>query len=261
MKNLNLTVIGYILPNLEDDMIIGHLDSFGKNFWENVETNIVISKKISDKLAKAFAKYGINYTDGVEEYWIPTVLSLVESCKTKYVEVLLEDKLVTDEEKFIHSLQTLDKSNLDFMPSHYTKYWNTLAEWLGKYTDIVVDDDFTIIGWGTKYSVFSRKNNFRECIEGLQGDPFPVVAGGIYKTKLLLKLLERVLASRYWNEICTHGPNYFTDWAKNPKLPHSFEVWWKHNDETEPLDYTVLVPKDIHSIANDPKNNERWHLE
>ena len=71
-------------------------------------------------------------------------------------------------------------------------------------------------------------------------------------------VLETIINSEYWDIVSKSGPNAFSDWAKNPYLPHSHEVWWKHNMDRVDLEYTILVPNYVHSKTEDPKNEDRF---
>jgi hypothetical protein len=260
---LNLTVLGYILPTIDDELMIKHIKSYGEDFWKNVKTDIIFRTKINKKLSDIINLYGIKYIDGIDEYWIPTIISQVEKTQTDYIEVFLEDKLILDIDKFIYHFKVLELNNLDFMPSCLYKYWNTLANWISGYTKVFGDEEFFVMKWGTNQSVFSKINQFNKIIN-TTGSPFPVVTGGVYKKSFFLETANRVKNSEYW-KIIERNPDYFSsiDWAKNPKIPHSHEVWWKHNEDTEFIEYDILIPKDNNANAtiNDPKDKSRFHLE
>jgi len=258
-------MLGYTLPAIDDDLMSKHLDSYTSNFWENVDTKIFFKNDISDRISKKLKQYKINYTEGVNEYWIPTVIDMLDEVETKYVEIYLEDIAVLDAEHLMYSFDVLNENNIDFMPFCYFNYWNKLCKWMSTYQDVqsteMAKGGFTLMSWGTEQAKISRDYVFRNEIPGASGDPFPVSTGGIYKKSFLVETLERVLNSDYWRRVQEGGPNVFRDWAKNPYLPHSHEVWWKHNMDIVDLEYSILVPEYMHSKTVDPKNDHRFHLD
>jgi hypothetical protein len=85
--------------------------------------------------------------------------------------------------------------------------------------------------------------------------PYPISIDGIFKKSMFISTLEHMMKSDYWREATQPGyvPN---DWAKNPNLPHSYEVFWSHNRRTEECNYILLVPKKQFSTSIDPKDYE-----
>jgi len=258
---MNLTLLGYILPSIEDDLLLQHLDSYTNDIWSDVKTKIFFKNNISNNISDRLNHYNINYTEGINKYWIPTIIDMLKEVNTKYVEIFLEDKVIVDAKHFKYTFDVLNENDLDFLPACYFNYWNKLTNWISSYQDVTRNEEFSSMRWGTEQAKISRDYVFRKEIPGLNGDPFPLCTGGIYKKTFLLKTLERIIDSEYWNIIEEKGPNSFDDWAKNPYLPHSHEVWWKHNMDRVDLEYTVLVSDYIHSKADDPKNKNRFYLD
>lgn len=258
----NLTVIGYILPSLEEQLIIKHIESYGRDFWNLVSSRLVFKNNISDHFKQFLDSYDIRHESNVNEFWISNIESAVRGATTDYIEIFIEDKLVVDSKQLIHSLETMQLNDADFMPPFYYFYWNMLADYMKSHGEVESNEEFSLMQWGTSHSIFCKKTNFKKHIQGLKGDPFPLSTGGIYKKTFLLNTLTTIINSDYWKKV-QENPQYFEaeDWAKNPFLPHSHEVWWKHNEDRENLLYNVLIPKMVHTITNDPKNIGRFHLQ
>ena len=270
---MNLSVIGYIKPSIPAELFIENIRSYGKDFWNNVNTNIFIRDNISKEVSDVLNEFNINYKTGINEFWIPTLVKLVEECKTDYFELLIEDKKITNIKEFIYSFETLEENNIDFMPTFHYDYMNALVELIYQYKFGYIEStkDHNFMLWGTLQTRFAKLNNFNQSKEikkiiNSQSSPYPVFAGGIFKKEFFLKTTNRVLSSEYWKEVIEISKdevdkidwtNPLLDWAKNPYLPHSYEVWWKHNEDIEELQYTMLVPKKSNSIANDPKDTSR----
>jgi hypothetical protein len=258
---MDLILLGYILPSIDEDLMLEHLDSYTKDIWNTVETKLFFKNTISDNILRKLKEYNINYNVGINEYWIPTVIDMLDDVNTKYVELFLEDKVILDVDHFIYSFDVLNENDIDYIPSCCFNYWNKLTKWISTYQEVQNTEGFALMRWGTKQSKIARDHVFRNEIPGLKGDPFPLSTSGVYKKSFLLKTLERILESEYWDVVKERGPNAFGDWAKNPYLPHSHEVWWKHNMDRVDLEYTVLIPEYIHSKMDDPKNENRFHLD
>jgi len=260
---MNLTLLNYILPQPYPDLLIENIKSYGSDFWNNVDTNIIFKNGVSDSVIDTLKEFKINYSFEPNSFWLTTVTKLVEECKTNYFELFFEDKKMIDVNQFNYSFKMLEENNIDFMPTFHYNYMNALAELMLSYVPIESNDEFTLMWWGTRSSRFARNKRFNEYPElkniiDTKSTPYPVLAAGVYKKEFFLKTAYRVMESEYW-KIIQQDPMYFKniDWAKNPYLPHSYEVWWKHNEDTEELNYTMLIPKKSNSIGNDPKDATR----
>ncbi len=258
---MDLTLVGYTLPSIDDNLMLQHLNSYTKYMWDNVQTKIFFKNKISNNISDKLNEYDIKYEEEVNRYWIPTIIDMLEDIDTKYVEIFLEDKVMIDVDHFEYSFNVLNENNLDYLPSCYFNYWNKLTKWMSEYQEVNSAGGFSLMRWGTEQAKISRDYVFKNQIPGLNGDPFPISTSGVYKKSFLLKTLKTIINSEYWDIVSKSGPNAFSDWAKNPYLPHSHEVWWKHNMDRVDLEYTILVPNYVHSKTEDPKNEDRFHLD
>ena len=59
---MNLSVIGYIKPVIPAELFIENIRSYGKDFWNSVNTNIFIKDEISPELSMVLSEFNINYT-------------------------------------------------------------------------------------------------------------------------------------------------------------------------------------------------------
>lgn len=256
---LDLTVVNYILPSQSDELLIQSLDSYGELFWRNVDSHLVFKKDPSATLVEHLNKLGIKYSIAPDSLWMPTFLNLVQESKTKYILLFIEDICIMDPDKLVHTFQTLEGNNADCTPTIGLRMWHKVVDHIKnkKVQDIDSDDKFHLTYWGTRQSAYYQQPSIKETV-GSHIIPYPISAPGIFKKDFLIHTAEVMMQSDYWKAIEV-DPDCFTnqDWAKNPRLPHSYEVFWHHNKHLLDLEYTILIPKENNSYSNDPKDLHR----
>lgn len=258
---MNLSVINYILPAHTDDLLISNIESYGAEFWYRVQAELIFKKQISDKLIAILEKYQISYSINPDGLWLPVVLDMVKNCSNDYVLIFFEDILILDPVNLIYAFENLEYNKLDFMPTYGFTQWNRIADALKNRDRANGDDEFTICQWGSNESRYFEKDEYRKEVTDGTSSPYPISLAGIFKSSLLIETMERQMKSTTWKNMMLDYDYYLReDWAKNPRLPHAYEVFWVHNKQTEIIEYTMLVPKTKLSVGNDPRDAERLKI-
>lgn len=253
---MNLSVLSYILPSQSDDLIINNIESYGKEFWDSVQAKLAFKTAPSENLATSLRKYNIEYIVEPYGFWLTTMSKLVTESKTKYFLVFFEDTIVLDKDKFIQSIETLILNDADFMPTLGYAHWNKIVDQFNKIGyHIEFDNEFSLMQWGTFESALCEAPGLRDEL-GMGGSvPYPISLAGIFKKEFFLDTSAKMMQSKYWQNVRSNPDHYaHGDWAMNPKLPHSYEVYWVHNKRVESVEYTALIPKIQTTKGNDPKD-------
>ena len=119
------------------------------------------------------------------------------------------------------------------------KKWIERGKFLLENELAIQENEFLYFNWGTDYAKYCRESSTNSLVNGA----YPVTVGSMFTKKLLVSLLNKLFDSRYWKNIISGN---FEHYHRNPKLPHSFEVfpgfWWKGiNDGYGHVQYTTMV--------------------
>ena len=250
---LNLTVINYMLPSHTDDLIIKSIESYGEAFWKVVDTNLVFKKKLSENVRAVLNKYDINFKEEVEGFWVSIMHNIVKDAKTDFLLIWEEDIEILDINYLLKAFEVQLETQCDFLPTLGTGQWNKIVDAFTILTEVEENEDFRIMVWGTYNSSICEQPSVKKQITTGMSTPYPISIDGIFKKIMFNHSLEYMMNSSYWKEATQPGyiPN---DWAKNPNLPHSYEVFWSHNKRTEDFNYILLVPRKQFSTSIDPKD-------
>lgn len=250
---LNLSVINYMLPSHDDALIIKSIESYGKDFWDSVNSNLSFKEKISQSVKNILDKYNINYKEEIDGFWASVIYEMVKDVKTDYLLIWEEDIEILDINYFLKAFEVQLETQCDFLPSLGMGQWNKIADAFSKITPVEENEEFRIMEWGTYNSTMCEQESIKKQITSGMSTPYPISIDGIFKKSMFIYTLEHMMKSNYWKEATL--PGYVSnDWAKNPKLPHSYEVFWSHNKISEEFNYTILIPKNKFSTSIDPKD-------
>tara|TARA_Y100000593_G_scaffold90365_2_gene176627 strand:+ start:417 stop:2048 length:1632 start_codon:yes stop_codon:yes gene_type:complete len=209
-----------------------HLDKFCISFVE----------KLPDNFIKELNKYkNIIWKEEVDKYWAQEIRDLIEQHPSDYYFMWEEDSNIFDIDQFEKSFKILSTREVDFLLTQDLK-WIERAKHLLNNNLAIEEDDFLYFNWGTHYAKYCRESSYDKLINGA----YPVTVNGIFSKNLIVNLLDNLLNSTYWKEITSGNFDHF---HKNPKLPHSFEVypgfWWEGgpNNGCGEVEYTTMISK------------------
>jgi hypothetical protein len=200
--------------------------------------NLAFKDKLSVDYINVLEENNIMWEDEVDTFWATKILSLMNENKSDYFMLWEEDSYLYDSNLFDITFNKMRELDIDFMLIQDEK-WIRRARFLNENGYAIDDDRFYYFNWGTNYAKFCRENSNDKLINGA----YPVTISGVYKSHLLYKLIDDILSSAYWEKIT--GGN-FSHYHKNPKLPHSFEVyddfWWPPRGNGN-IEYSTIINK------------------
>jgi hypothetical protein len=216
-------------------MKIKHLDKFCISFKEKLTEDYIVELNKYDNVI---------WSDGIDEFWATEMQRLLNTYPADYYYIWEEDSYIFDNKSFEETFEEFVKNTeIDFMITQDNK-WIERANHLLNNDFALEDDNFIYFNWGTKSAEYCRKSSGNPLVSGA----YPVTVSGIFTKELLNNLLDTLLSSEYWKDITKGNFNHF---HRNPKLPHSFEVfpgfWWDGiNDGYGDVEYTTIISKKLY---------------
>ncbi len=242
MKKFN--IITYIKPTSDIDMFCKTLNCIMKVKYID-KFCISFKEKLNEKYKTELNKYdNIIWNDGIDEYWATEMKRMLDKHPSDYYYIWEEDSYIFDSKSFEETFEEFVKNTeIDFMITQDNK-WIERANHLLNNNFAIEDDNFIYFNWGTKSAEYCRKSSDNQLVNGA----YPVTVSGIFTKELLNNLLDTLLSSEYWKDITKGNFNHF---HRNPKLPHSFEVfpgfWWDGiNDGYGDVEYTTIISKTLY---------------
>ena len=231
-------IVTYIKPNHDFDIFSKSLARIQKSkHLDKIYISFV--KELSNEFKNELNRYdNIIWKDGVDEYWASEMKRLIDTSTSSYYYIWEEDSDIYDIEEFDSSYEYLISKGIDFLITQDLK-WIKRAEHLLENNLAIKDGKFIYFNWGTQYAKFCRESS----PDRLINCAYPVTVNGIFSKNLIVSLLDYLMKSEYWEKI-TKGD--FNHYHRNPKLPHSFEVfpgfWWEGiNDGYGNVEYITTV--------------------
>ena len=232
-------IVTYIKPNHSFEMFARSLANIQQTKYLD-KFCICFVKKLSKEFTNELNKYdNIIWKDNVDNFWATEMKTMIEQNNSKYYFIWEEDSHIYDINQFERSYELLASNDVDFMLTQDLK-WIQRAKHLQEHDLAIQQDEFLFFNWGTNYAKFCRESSSDSLVNGA----YPVTVNGIFSKKLLVSLLDKLLTSDYWRNI-TAG--HFDHFHRNPKLPHSFEVfpgfWWKGKNDGygDNIEYSTMI--------------------
>lgn len=237
-------IITYIKPTNDFGMFAKCLSNIQKS--KNINKFCILFKdKLQNSFKEELNKYNnIVWEENIDSFWASKILELISLHPADYYYIWEEDSYIFNIEQFDKSFETLKLREVDCLITQDLK-WIKRAEYLLSNNLALEENNFIYFNWGTYYAKYCRDNSKDKLINGA----YPVTVSAIFHKELLIGLLNNLVNSNYWEEI-TRGN--FNHYHKNPKLPHSFEVfpgfWWEGKDGGYGnIEYSAMVSKTLYA--------------
>ena len=232
-------IVTYIKPNHSLDTFSKCMGKIQNSKYLN-KCYIHFVNKLDDSFKNILNSFdNVVWKDGVDNNWATEIKNMIYSeCKSKSVYLWEEDSHVYDVDQFDKTFENFTKKGLDHMLT-LDKKWIERGEFLLGKQLAIQDDEFLYFNWGTDYAKYCRENSNNPLVKGA----YPVTVGSMFSKRLLISLLNKLFESKYWTDITSGNYSHF---HRNPKLPHSFEVfsgfWWEGvNEGNGNVQYTTMV--------------------
>ena len=236
---MTFDIITYIKPSHDMKMFSESLANVQKSKYLN-KVYISFVNKIDTEFCGILNEYkNVVWQDNVDNYWASEINDVMDyKSNANYIYTWEEDSNIFDIDQFDKTFENFAKKGIDHMLT-LDKKWIERGKFLLGNQLAIQEGEFLYFNWGTDYAKYCRENSTNPLVKGA----YPVTVGSMFSSTLLKILLNKLFKSEYWENITAGNFNHF---HRNPKLPHSFEVfpgfWWEGvNDGNGNIQYTTMV--------------------